>query len=40
MRSFVLDIIVIYLCSPGGCPLEEESGTFLSLIKVLFMVLF
>jgi hypothetical protein len=25
MRSFVLEIIVIELCSPGGFPLEEES---------------
>ena len=25
MRSFVLDIVVIELCSVGGCPLEEAS---------------
>jgi hypothetical protein len=25
MRSFFLDIIVIELCSAGGCPLEEAS---------------
>jgi hypothetical protein len=25
MRSFVLDIIVIELCSAGGFPLEEAS---------------
>jgi hypothetical protein len=25
MRTFVLDIIVIELCSGGGCPLEEAS---------------
>jgi hypothetical protein len=28
MRSFVLDIIVINLCSDGGCPLEEASEHF------------
>jgi hypothetical protein len=25
MRTFVLDIIVIELCSTGGCPFEEAS---------------
>jgi hypothetical protein len=25
MRTLVLDIIVIELCSAGGCPLEEVS---------------
>jgi hypothetical protein len=25
MRTVVLDIIVIELCSTGGCPLEEAS---------------
>jgi hypothetical protein len=28
MRSFVLDIIVIELCSAGGFPLKEESEHF------------
>jgi hypothetical protein len=28
MRSFVLDIIVIELCSVGGFPLEEASEHF------------
>jgi hypothetical protein len=28
MRTVVLDIIVIDLCSTGGCPLEEESEHF------------
>jgi hypothetical protein len=28
MGSFVLDIIVIDLCSAGGFPLEEESEFF------------
>jgi hypothetical protein len=28
MRSVVLDIIVIELCSIGGCPLEEASEHF------------
>jgi hypothetical protein len=36
MRSFVLDIIVIGLCSYGGCTLEEASEHCLLSIKVLF----
>jgi hypothetical protein len=40
MRSFVLDILVIELCSARGFPLEEASETLLSVIKVLFLVLF
>jgi hypothetical protein len=36
MRSFVLDIIVIELCSYGGCTLEEASEHCLLSIKVLF----
>ena len=39
MRSFVFRIIVIELCSTGGCPLKEASElTFLS-IHVSFLVL-
>jgi hypothetical protein len=40
MQSFVLDIIVIELCSAGGCPLKEVSEHCFSVIKVLFLVLF
>jgi hypothetical protein len=28
MISFLLDIVVIELCSAGGCPLEEASEHF------------
>jgi hypothetical protein len=40
MRNFFLDIIVIELFSTGGFPLEEASEHLLSVIKVLFLVLF
>jgi hypothetical protein len=36
MRIFVLRIIVIELCSVGGCLLEEESEHCFLSIKVLF----
>ena len=36
MITFVLDIIVIELCSAGGFPLEEASEHCFLSIKVLF----
>ena len=36
MRTFVLDIIVIELCSVGGFPLEEESEHFYHLARCYF----
>jgi hypothetical protein len=38
MRKLVLKIIVIELCSAGGCPIEEASKHLFLLIKVLFLV--
>jgi hypothetical protein len=39
MKSLVLRIIVIELCSPGGFPLKEASEHFFLYIKGIILVL-